>query len=430
MQRKTTPSTYDPAGYEDLQDDFLDALAGALRKLKNSDESIESTNHYNFFFNLKNRVFDNVITLETALALMQEFKINSSEFYSSDFTSLKSNLIHMLQARPQNLKYKEDSNQEAVDHLRRTYIDKQHKNTIADKILHQSKSILNSDILKDDFLKLLLALEKQKNNLICDFIIVIDPNVKVKTEGVIGARLSQNTMSDIYLAYSKRVFTLINEALENMQTQGISRMQFILREGTHHYALDIDTDAKSCILMDAAEDGRKQRMHRLPKYVQGIDTLYDAQDMHGVITQEGGCRHYKMQLAPTGCLMFAFDHARNAAKIKDLHTLIKVRTPNQQPDTNNVIKCDWTDFPPRMLKNSQSTTYLDSVYQKLLKRSNSEASELMQLINNNQKCYGIESVKKEIEDKAKYICQNKSANEIEDLINTKNSPQTNKKDIK
>lgn len=419
---RSSKTEFNEEAYEDMVDSITEAISETLQRLKNNEDATRTKN-YEFFLTFKGRVFDFSVTLESALQLLEEYPIENDKF-SNTFTTLRTTLIDKLQANKHSLKYKSESNSDAITNIRK-FIDGPREKTIADKLLILADQLFKEGVNKDNILKLIIALEADKSGLNCPFISILDlPVPEAQQSGAIGAALQNKEDKIIYTATSVALFRKISEMIEANHKRGVSRMQFILREGLHHLALDINISTRSCILLDAACDSRKIRIHQLPKYVDCVDTLYDAEDIHGVKTSPTETRCYKVQMSESGCMTFAFDHVRNAAGIQDLHEALIKSKGNTQPDQNNVIKCDWTDLPPCMVKNAQSTTYIDGCINRYKVNNTAHAEELAKLTNNNTKDYGINQVKQEIVQTVKNTCANKSPAEIDEIIRQPESHQS------
>lgn len=65
---------------------------------------------------------------------------------------------------------------------------------------------------------------------------------------------------------------------------------------------------------------------------------------------------YRLQADEYSCPFCALDHAKEAAKLDDLHEKLRA-VPVAEPKTK-IQKVDWQDLPPTLVKNSQSSVYL------------------------------------------------------------------------
>lgn len=174
--------------------------------------------------------------------------------------------------------------------------------------------------------------------------------------------------------------------------------------------LDIDKEKKSCFILDAAGDIRQERFLALSTFIQDIDRVTYVKT-ENVPHPDDSARTIRtiLQCDSHSCSIFALDHAKQIASLKDIHEQIK-ETSSGEEEAIHFIK--WTDLPPEMVKNAQSTNVL-----KWYNENNAECAEkLNALTGNNKKNHGFEEARKNITQEAHKLCDEKSESEIKAMI--------------
>ena len=398
--------------YKALRKNVLSLIATTLKELREHDERLADSQTYLFLQELKGRLFDKSISLSFVLQACKAFQANTSELHNERLLNAVERLTTPLLKNENALKASPESDAKTTEDILKRYINIARKKTIVDSLYYQCTNLMDPKVTKDEMLKILLYLGPEETALNCKFISINDIDVGHNQTGAIGIQSQPVTAEKIYMQRSIALFKMMEQMLETCASSGHHRMQFILREGVHYYTLDINTQTSSCILLDAASDTRKLRIHQLPVHIRNINIVYDAEDTLGVLIGHSQTKTYKLQMDESSCIFFAIDHARNAAKITNLHEMIQSAKQERNKRSEHVYTTDWTNFPPRMIKNSQSSGYLNACIERYRERNPAHADELLTLTNQNERGYALKAVQSDALKFIDYICKYNNPDEI------------------
>jgi hypothetical protein len=163
----------------------------------------------------------------------------------------------------------------------------------------------------------------------------------------IDQQVRENPNAHIELLDMERLSSYLLDHVENGRTQLIIYLE------KHYMAADIliQGKAKSCILLDAANDYK-----RLPKAEKIFESagyrVFTASGCYFPDATEGDLSDKNLQTDSDSCPLFAFDHAVQFSKLQDETIYGEVEASLNQVGT--CVWFAWNVLPPNFLRNVQS----------------------------------------------------------------------------
>ena len=217
---------------------------------------------------------------------------------------------------------------------------------------------------------------------------------------------------EIEIRTNKLLFQFIDELINESIEQNKNRLQIVMKSGVHYTVIDIDIKLKSCIIVDAAQDFRRTRLHKIAEFSKHITDNKKLIDIRAQGFEHAGkvINGGAIQKSDHGCWVFALNQCFEIAKLATIHNDLLALSKYNQNDKLNTV--DWISLPPALVKLAQSQTFLKYYISK-----NPEHSvEINRLTNNNSKFYGYLSAIEELKGKLTLIFDRKTDAEIENII--------------
>lgn len=140
-----------------------------------------------------------------------------------------------------------------------------------------------------------------------------------------------------------------DELVSHLQTLPPGRQRLLISHGGHYMAADAfnQEGAKSCILLDAANDYR----------CQAVMTDFENQGFTVLMaTSLSEAVERNLQTDTSSCSMFALDHCVQLAHAPDdLHTELLARVTKE-----NMGGFTWDSFPPNLFWNAQTSSFIQT----------------------------------------------------------------------
>lgn len=391
---------------DELIDDITEQLANALRAIKNSCD-IKNDINYQFYLDIKNRLFDGSISFAFAAKAVTAFEIDENSQKAKEFSCIKTDLSDILDDYGKRCSDQKD-NEKVTTALAQRYLGTEKESAIRQTINKQLAANDDAKVLKDELCILAIHELGKQSGFSCQLINVLQ--LKENSDTTVPMR---NSAKSLAKALNLQLANVLDQILAQNTQQNINRVSIMLREGVHYYALDFNIQLKSCILLDASADTRKMRMHQVIELLNNIDTLIDIETLNGYMSDENIIKKHNLQLDGSRCVYFALDHAFQARQCDGLHeNLLKKMLPSS---CKNVYKVDWVNAPFVLVKNTQSTQLIKHY----IKTNPDSEAEVNTLTNKNSKCYALDHTCQMIQSAVK-ACLTLTDNEIVDIL-SKNS---------
>lgn len=142
---------------------------------------------------------------------------------------------------------------------------------------------------------------------------------------------------------------MVNEIQKILPKEGVHRFQFLVRNGFHYTAIDMELhgEKKRCIVMDAASDS---------KYKEIVNTLKSL-DFNEIYVA-GNDGKERIQHDHENCAYFSLEHALKSARMPGYYQFLESHASDL--NENGVREISWYFFPPEFIKHAQSKTFMNN----------------------------------------------------------------------
>ncbi len=281
---------------------------------------------------------------------------------------------------------------------------------VKQRIYYQVDNVSNKEVDKKEVVRVLMREASPRG--FCGKLIDLHSDVTSKIEdsklgkmSVLEKLAEREKLGNIILAEK------IDSIVEECKAQGIKRVQIFLVTTSHYTPCDIDIENRSCLIFDAAQDARHNRLVDAAKLCKCLDAdkVIDT-DSKGFVMQGKVINGGEIQKTEYGCWVFSSKQAFEICQLPNIHhDLLRVSKLNETTGKRTV---EWLDYPPQVVMMAQSTTFLEYY----MSKKPEFRETILRLTNNNEKGYGFSQTVAEFKKIVVEACVNRSEEEIESFL--------------
>lgn len=401
-----------------FRNDIAERIGNFLKGLRNQNSKVTETKEYEFMTEIKRLILEKQLSLDLIVNKCTDYLNNTQPADAAIIDCLKQFIaildtseykdIIQKDTLKRNIKTPPAPQLSTMSNLFAPS-KKEGSLSINDRLKVQLNNLPDTTISKDDLVKTLIAINTNEVESYNGFFVDLETVTMKKDVRGLEKLSPDQARAEIMRRENMLLFAEIDNIIEKCAAEGRNRIQIIVKSAGHYTPIDIDIQAKSCFIFDAACEPQKYRLHSIHKFSKYIQVVTDASNPGIVVGNEK--RVGNLQKDKFSCPLFAIDQSLEVAKMAAIHQelLPKVREYNQQA---GIYKVDWLVLPPTIIKNSQSKLFINYYIEK----NPGYADEMKKLTNNNVEHFAIKKVMKDFSDKIYALCQYKSPQEIDAMI--------------